>query len=63
MSVDANSMEEAVAKMKEMMTQTELDAHMSQFHKPEDSKPTLEQSHAMIEQSMVEGEIAGAPAM
>lgn len=52
MSVDAQNREEAVAKLKEMMTQEALDEHMQQYHKSDEPKPTLEQSHAMIEQTV-----------
>lgn len=52
MEVEAGSRDEAVTKMKEMMTQEALDQHFSEHHKPEEPKPTLEQSHAMIEQML-----------
>ena len=61
MTIDANSREEAVAKMKEMMTQEALDAHMKQYHKPDEQAPTLAQSHMMIEQMMQEGDMSGQP--
>ena len=57
MSVDANSREEGVEKMKKMMDQNMLDQHWTQFHQNDTMpKPTLEQSHMQIEQSLVEGE-------
>lgn len=59
LSVDAESREDAVAKMKEMMTQDALEAHLKQYHKPDEPVPTLEQSHAMIDQMVVEGQLAG----
>lgn len=62
LSVDAESKEEAVVQLKEMMTQEALDEHMKQYHKPDEPKPTLEQAHMMIEQTVREGTIAGAQA-
>jgi hypothetical protein len=50
MTVDAANRDEAVSKFKAGMTQQALDDHMRQYHQPGDPKPTLEQSHAMIEQ-------------
>ena len=64
MTVDAADRTEAVTKMKTMMTQEMLDDHMNKFHKPDEPRPTLEQSHMMIEQNVVEGDLsqqAGAP--
>ena len=55
MSVDALSLEEAKTKMKQMMDQAALDEHMTQHHKPDEPKPTLEMAHAMIDQTMYEG--------
>ena len=52
MSVDAVTREEAAAKLTEMMTQEALDKHFMENHKPEETKPTLEQSHAMIAQTV-----------
>lgn len=59
MTVDAASKDEAVTKFKEMMDQKALDTHWSEKH-PNDTmpKPTLEQSHMMIEQSVVEGDLS-----
>lgn len=54
MSVDAATRDEAVAKMKEMMTQKALDDHIAQYHKPEEPKPTLQMAHAQIEQGLHE---------
>ena len=50
MTVDAPNRDEAVRMLKAGMTQQGLDDHMRQHHQPGDPKPTLEQSHAMIEQ-------------
>ena len=55
MSVDALSLEEAKTKMKQMMDQAALDEHMTQYHKPDEAKPTLAMAHAMIDQTMYEG--------
>ena len=40
MSCDANDLSEAKTKMKGMMTQEAIDAHLKEFHKPEEPKPT-----------------------
>jgi hypothetical protein len=52
MAVDASSREEAVRMLQGGMTQPALDDHMRQFHKPEEPKPTLAETHAMIEQML-----------
>ncbi len=53
MSVDADSQEEAATKLKEMMTQEELDKHWADMHTNDTGpKPTIEQSQAMIEQTV-----------
>ena len=55
MSVDADSKEEAITKLTEMMTQEELDKHWADNHANDmGPKPTLEQSHAMIAQTVHE---------
>lgn len=56
MSVEGNTREDAVVKMKQMMDQVGLDTHWAQFHKgkPDSEKPTVEQSHAMIDQMLQE---------
>ena len=53
MSVDAASRDEAVGKLKAMMTQAAVDAHWTDKHQGQPNKPTLEQSHKMIEQTTV----------
>ena len=50
MSVEASSRDQAVGMFKVGMTQQALDDHMKQYHKPDEPHPTLEQTHAMIEQ-------------
>ena len=56
MTVDAGTREEAVGKLKTMMTQQALDDHWNQYHMQDTQpKPTVEQSHMMIEQIVVEG--------
>lgn len=58
MSVDAENKEEAVAKLKEMMSGEEVIAqHMAEKHAGE-PVPSQEQIHMMIEQGTVEGESA-----
>lgn len=62
MTVDASSKDEAVTKFKEMMDQTALDAHWTEKHQGDTMpKPTLEQSHMMIEQTVVEGDLNVQP--
>ncbi len=57
MTVDANTQEEAVEKMKAMMDQNALDQHWMQNHQNDTMpKPTLSQAHMQIEQSLMEGE-------
>ncbi len=55
MSTEARDRGEAVEKIKSLMNQEALDAHWNELH-PNDTnpKPTLEQSHAMIEQGVYE---------
>ena len=61
MAIDANSREEAVTKMKEMMTQEALEAHMKQYHKPEEPMPTLAQAHQQIDMMLQEDMGDGQP--
>ena len=62
MKVDAPDRMQAVAKMKEMMTQQALDEHWIQYHATDTMpKPTLEQTHMVIEQTLVEGDLEVAP--
>lgn len=61
MTVDANTREEAVEKMKTMEDQNALDQHWTEKHQNDTMpKPTLEQAHMQIEQNMVEGETGEA---
>lgn len=61
MTVQADSKEAAAQKLKEMMNQSALDAHWADKHQTDqNSKPTLEQSHAMIDQVVVEGDLSAA---
>jgi len=61
LTVDANTREEAVEKMKAMMDQNALDQHWTENHQNDTMpKPTLEQAHMQIEQNMVEGETGEA---
>ena len=53
MTVDAGSREAAASMLKAGMTQPAIDAHMQEHHKAGDPKPTLEQVHAMIDQTLV----------
>lgn len=57
MSVDAENREEAVAKLKEMMSEKATAEHMAEKHAGE-PVPSQEQIHMMIEQGTVEGESA-----
>ncbi len=52
MTLDAANKDEAVMKMKGMMTQEELDKHFMQFHKPDEMKPTLDMALMHIEQDI-----------
>lgn len=54
MSVEADSREEGVAKMKAMMTEAALAQHLKAYHKPGEPTPTLAQAHAQIEQNLRE---------
>lgn len=61
MTVDATTREEGVEKMKVMMDQNALDQHWMQYHQNDTMpKPTLDQAHMQIEQSLVEGETGEA---
>ncbi len=53
MDVEAANRDEAIVKMKAMMDQAGLDAHWNEFHQNDTNpKPTVEQSHMMIEQNL-----------
>ena len=62
MTVDAETKEEAIVKLNDMMTQEALDDHFLKNHQPTEQKPTLEQAHAMITQTVQEDVEAPAPA-
>jgi hypothetical protein len=49
MTVDAMNREEAVSKFKAMMSEGAIKAHMAEKH-PGQPVPTVEQSHAQLEQ-------------
>jgi hypothetical protein len=51
MTMDANNREDAIGKFKAAMTQQALDDHI-RTHGPNDPRPTLEQAHAAIEQTV-----------
>ena len=52
-SIDAGSREEAVLRLKEMMDDEAVMTHVSESHSGE-SAPTMEEIHAMIEQTTKE---------
>ena len=55
MTVEADSRDEGVQKMKDMMTQDALDAHWADKHQDDTNpKVTLEESHAQIEAGLQE---------
>lgn len=55
MDVEASSREEGIAKLQQMMDQAGLDAHWTQFHQNDTNpKPSVEQSNAVISQSLAE---------
>lgn len=56
MTVDAEGKEEAVAKLKGMMGEEQLKEHMATKH-PGEPVPSVEQTHMMIEQTTVEGDL------
>lgn len=51
MSVEASTREEAVKKMKEMMTEDAIKQHIETKH-PGQPVPTVQQAHAMIDQDL-----------
>ena len=53
MSVEAETREEAVSKMKEMMNQEAIDAHMTEKH-PDKPTMSVEECHAQIEKDLKE---------
>ena len=50
MKIDAADRAEGVAKLQAFMTQEGLDHHFAEKHSASEPKPTLAQTHAMIEQ-------------
>lgn len=60
MTVDAANKEEAIAKLKAMMTQEAVNKHMLEKHSGQ-PVPSLDQVHMMIEQKTQE--VAAAPTM
>ncbi len=53
MEIGAETREEAVTKMKEMMTEDRISAHMAEKH-PEEPVMTTEQVHFGIEKGLTE---------
>lgn len=54
MTVDAATREEAVQKLKDMMTEDAIKQHMQEKHwtkNPNEPMPTVEQAHMMIDQT------------
>ena len=51
MKTEAESREEAVTKLQEIMTEEAIAAHMSEKH-PGDDVPTVEQIHGQIAQDL-----------
>ncbi len=60
MSIDAMDKNEAVMKMKAMMTQAALDDHFAKYHKSDEPKPTLPMAHAHIDSDIFEDMQAAA---
>lgn len=56
-TVDAANRDEAVAQIKEMMTQGAVESHMAEKH-PGEPVPSIEQTQTMIEQNVVEGDLS-----
>jgi hypothetical protein len=52
MTIDAADRNDAIGKFRAGMTQQALDEHMSQYHQPGEPKPTLQQAHEMIGQTV-----------
>lgn len=49
-AVEAASRDEAVGMIKGIMNQAGIDQHFAQRHAATEAKPSVEQTHAMIEQ-------------
>lgn len=54
-SVDANSRDEAVQKIKDMITPDFISAHMSEKH-PGEAVPSVEDMHKMVDEKVTEAE-------
>jgi hypothetical protein len=52
MTLAAPTREAAVSMFKAGMTEQAIDQHMREKHQPGEPKPTVEQAHAMIEQTV-----------
>ena len=50
MTIDAANRDDAVAKLRQGMTQAALDDHFREHHQSTEQKPTLEQAHRSIDQ-------------
>lgn len=57
-TADAQSREEAVDKIMELMTPEAVAAHMAEKH-PGEQVPTPEEERAMVAQTVVEGDLSG----
>lgn len=61
MTVDAENLDEAKAKLKEMMNPEMVSAHMAEKH-PGEVVPSSDQVSAMVDAGTVEGDLNAAPA-
>ncbi len=50
MSIESSSREAAVAQFKAMMDEKGIEQHFAEHHKPGEQRPTVEQTHAMVDQ-------------
>lgn len=57
MTVDADNLESAKAKFKEMMTPEVVAAHVAEKHPAGEPVPTQEEVNMQIEQGVVEGDL------
>lgn len=57
LTVDVETKEEAVEKIKGMMNEDAIKAHMAEKH-PGEVAPSVEQVHAQIESGVVEGDLS-----
>ena len=58
MKTQAATKEQAVENLK--MDQGKLDAHWEEMHSGDSNKPSLEDANAMLEQTVVEGDLSEA---